>query len=207
METNMSEKNEDEAQIVRDLIQSIEDQNVCWTPETLVHYGPARRTISFWSDVTPQSVLPVISQIVELEHREKAPIKIHMNTSGGSLHDALALYDIMNAVESEIILTATGICASAGLILLAGANKRFCTSNTTFFYHQPILTGGLEILSTEQMLETSSAYQLNQRTYDNIIKARFNIPEDVWATNFEGRISKYFTAQEALEFGMVDAIF
>jgi ATP-dependent Clp protease protease subunit len=203
----MSDKNEDEAQIVRDIIQSIEDQNISWTPETLVHYGPSRRTISFWSDVTPQSVLPLISQIIELEHREKAPIKIHMNTSGGSLHDALALYDIMTTVESEIILTATGMCASAGLILLAGANKRFCTSNTTFFYHQPVLANGLEILSTEQMIETSSAYQLNQRTYDNIIKIRFNISEDIWAANFEGKISKYFTAQEALEFGMVDAIF
>ena len=204
----MSENTEeaDEAEVVREIIQSIQDSRECWTPETLVHYGPARRNIAFWTDVTQVSVLPIISQIVELEHREKAPIKIHLNTDGGSLHAALALYDVMQMVESEIVVTATGMCASAGLILLAGGDKRYCTKNAQFFYHQPILQNGPEVISTEQMRETAGAYEVSQMTYDNIIKQRFNISESVWQSEFEGRISKYFSAEEALRFGMVDKI-
>ena len=196
----------DEAEVVRDIIQSIQDSRESWTPETLVHYGPARRNIAFWTDVSHISVLPIISQIIELEHREKAPIKIHLNTDGGSLHAALALYDVMRMVDSEIVITATGMCASAGLMLLAGGDKRYCTKNAQFFYHQPVLQSAPEVISTEQMRETAGAYEVSQTTYDNIIKERFNISEPVWQSEFQGRISKYFSAEEALGFGMVDGI-
>ena len=204
MTTNNEEA--EEAEAIREIIQSLQDARECWTPDTLVHYGPGRRNLAFWSDVSQQTVLPIISQIIELEHREKAPIKIHLNTDGGSLHAALALYDVMNMVSSEIIITATGMCASAGLILLAAGSKRYCTKNTQFFYHQPIMQSGPEVISTEQMRETASAYLYSQVTYDKIIKDTFGISDDVWSREFEGKISKYFSAEEALRFGLVDKI-
>lgn len=201
-----SDEEIDESEFVKEIIQSIQDSRECWTPDTLVHYGPARRNLAFWGDVTQQSVLPIISQIVELEHRANEPIKIHLNTDGGSLTAALALYDVMRMVKSEIVITATGMCASAGLIILAGADKRYATKNAQFFYHQPIMQNGPDIISTEQMKEIASAYLYSQVRYDNLVRDRFSIPNSIWNREFEGKISKYFSSSEALQYGMIHKI-
>lgn len=195
-----------DASMVKDIIEAIEEQKESWSPESLVHYGPARRTIAIWSEITNETVLPIISQIIELEHRSKDPIRIHLNTDGGSLSAALALYDTMRMVESKIVITATGMCASAGLLILAGGDKRFCTKNAQFFYHQPVMQFGGEVLSSPQMSEIRDAYSKNQTVYDRVLRDRFAISDEDWSQNFDGKIAKYFYPDEALSFGFVDEI-
>ena len=204
----MSEENDQEKaeEAIREILQSVQESNEVWPPDALLHYGPSRRNIAFWGDVTNESVLPTISQLIELEHRSKKPIRLHLNTDGGSLTAALALYDIMKMIDSEIYVTTTGMCASAGLIILAGGTKRFCTPHARFFYHQPVLHSGPEIISGEQMSQVSGAYQNSQITYDKILKEEFNISETTWNQEFKSKISKYFSADDALNYNVVDGI-
>lgn len=177
-----------------------------WTPADIVHYGPTSRTIAIWSDITAQSVFPIISQLIQLEHQSHEPIKIHLCTDGGSLSAASALYDTMRMISSPIIITATGVCASAGLLLLLGGDKRYCTKNTQFFYHQPVMTGEVATISADMIKENTSEYLYQQIKYDSILRERTGISDDDWFSTFEGKISKYFDAEEAISYGFVDSV-
>tara|TARA_Y100000034_G_C6796589_1_gene357060 strand:+ start:322 stop:951 length:630 start_codon:yes stop_codon:yes gene_type:complete len=177
-----------------------------WTPGDILYYGPTKRTIPFIGEINQESSLPFISQLLELEAREPGvPITVHLNTEGGSLTDAFATYDAMRSITSPLIVITTGICASAGLLLLSAGDARFATENTLFFYHQPILP--LEgLMSREQVDQTKLSYYRVQDSYDETLMKRCKIKKSVWKKEFTGRIAKNFNAQEALEYGFIRGV-
>lgn len=177
-----------------------------WTPGDILYYGPTKRTLAFVGEINQESTLPFISQLLELEAREPGvPINVHLNSEGGSLTDAFAAYDTMRTITSPIIMITTGVCASAGLLLLSAGDARFSTENTLFFYHQPVLP--LEgLMSREQVDQTQLSYYRVQDSYDEALIKRCKIKRSVWKKEFTGRIAKNFNAQEALEFGLIRGI-
>jgi len=177
-----------------------------WSPSDILYFGPVRRAVSLYGPVTRESVFPLISQILELEQRDPGkPIRLHINTEGGSLADALALYDALRGVTGPIITVATGMCASAGLLLLSAGDLRLSTENTLFFYHEPILPLD-EIVSKKQLNELVKAYDLCKESYENIIKTRTGISEEIWSEEFENETSKYFDVEKALEYNFIDDV-
>ena len=178
----------------------------CWTPSDICFYGSTRRALNLYTPIVSATVLPLISQLLELEHQAPGhPIRLHINTEGGSLTDALALYDTMRNITSPILTVATGVCSSAGLLILAGGDYRVATENTMFFYHEPVMTLG-EVTSMEDMMETTKAYSMSMETYVSLIKERINISEEVWKKEFEGKTKKYFNSEEALRYNFVKEI-
>lgn len=178
----------------------------CWSPSDIVYYGPETRSICLWGPVTYTSSLPIISQILELNSFDpQAPIKLTINTEGGSLTDAYAIYDALRTVEAPIITIATGMCASAGLALLSAGDLKLCTKNTIFFYHQTILDGP-SLNSLEASNATNQAYEMCHDLYDRTLIEKTKISKDEWNTNFKNRTVKYFNATEALKYGFVDDI-
>ena len=176
-----------------------------WTPGDILYYGPENRSVALYSGIGKESALVLVSQLLELENREVAPIKIHLNTEGGSLSDALAIYDCIRSISSPVIVVATGICASAGLIILSAGDLRLATQNCLFFYHQAILAPE-SISSFEEIDSTHSAYKLCQERYDSILKSRSKMNKTLFKKEFQGRTSKYFTAEEAEEYKLIDGI-
>ena len=85
---------------LEELMQGMES----WSPADVLYFGPLRRAVSLYGPVTRESVFPVISQVLELEQRDPGkPIRLHINTEGGSLSDALALYDALRGVSLSLI--------------------------------------------------------------------------------------------------------
>ena len=187
---------------LQELMQGVES----WSPADILYFGPLRRAVSLYGPVTRESVFPLISQILELEQRDPGkPIRLHLNTEGGSLSDALALYDALRGVTGPIITVATGMCASAGLLLLSAGDLRLATKNTLFFYHEPILPLE-EISSKKQLDETVKAYDLCKASYENIIKERTGMSNEVWNQEFDGETSKYFDVSKALQYNFIDDV-
>lgn len=176
-----------------------------WTPGDVPYYGPVDRAIALYGEISRESALVTISQLLELDRREDAPIQIHLNTDGGSLADALAIYDQIRSLDSPVIVVATGTCASAGLIILSAGDLRMATEHCLFFYHQAILPPE-GITCFEQIDSTHMAYQLCQTTYDNIIIKRSKMSKTMFKKEFKGKISKYFTAEEAEKYKLIDGI-
>lgn len=177
-----------------------------WSPNDILYFGPLRRAIALYGPVTRETVFPLISQILELEQQDPGkPIRLHINTEGGSLSDALALYDALRSVSAPIITVTTGMCASAGLLLLAAGDLRLATPNTVFFYHEPILPLE-EISSLKSLRETGEAYKMCKHTYESIIKNRTKISDKLWRKDFDGETSKYFNVEQALKYNFIDDI-
>lgn len=200
----MPEETEEESEVGA-LLQQLQKES--WTPGDILHYGPERRTLAIWCDISSESVLPIISQLLELEHRSPGePIKVHLCTEGGSLSAALALFDTMRMITSPVIITATGVCASAGLLILAAGDRRYSTENTQFFYHQPIMPGEAPMISAEMVTETANAYIEQQVNYDKLIRERCEIDDGVWSAHFEGKVAKYFSPHEAATYGLIHRV-
>ncbi len=92
----------------------------------------------------------VIAQLLYLEKQDpKAPITIYVNSPGGHVTAGLAIYDVMQYVQCDIITVCIGLAASMGSIILVGGTKgkRYSLPHSEIMIHQPM--GGTEGQATD----------------------------------------------------------
>lgn len=175
----------------------------CFEPK---YFGAQTRSIPFFTEVNQNSALLLISQLKHLEELEQdKPITILLNSPGGSLTDALAIYDTITQISCPVIVHVMGLCASAGLLILSAADYRVASPNTTFYYHQPVMDGS-HINSMDNMNHLNEHYSYCKKITDDIIKSRTKIKKTVWNKNFEGKTNFYFNSDEAFGFKLIDLI-
>ena len=75
-----------------------------------------KRSLSFYSDVN-RDTLSLTSQLLELDSISNEPIRLYINTEGGS-YDGFAIFDAIKNIDSPVISIVSGLCASAGLLFL-----------------------------------------------------------------------------------------
>ena len=105
-----------------------------WMQGEIKYFGPSKRSLSFYCDVNRESALSLTSQLLELDSINTEPIRIYINTEGGSLTDGFAIYDAIKNIESPVIGIVSGLCASAGLIILAACDYRMSTDNLSLIH-------------------------------------------------------------------------
>jgi ATP-dependent Clp protease protease subunit len=145
-----------------------------------------------------------IQKLLYLQYESRTQeIHFYINCPGGSVTATLAIYDTMQYMECPISTYCMGIAASgAALILAAGTKgKRYALPNSKVMIHQPWgQVGGqvsdIEIQATEIMKE---------RARLNDILAR-HTGQPLERIERETDRDRYFTAQEAKEFGLVDEV-
>ena len=178
-----------------------------WSPLDLTFFGPQNKIISLWGPINDDSSLPIISQIMELDKlKDNNPITILMNTEGGSQMDAYAIYDTIKTISTPVTVIATGLCASAGLIILSAANYKLATPNTIFFYHQTTMESQKGLHSIEASEGISKAYRMLSDRYNNTIINNSNLNENSWKLSFQDKTVKYFNSKQALQYGIINDI-
>jgi ATP-dependent Clp protease, protease subunit len=189
--------------ILNELISGDQDLTI-WDPHEHKYFGPSTRALAFFGDVNEDRSRLLISQILHLEQlSETEPITIYLNTQGGSLTDGLAIYDTIKQVSCPVIVVVTGLCASAGLLILAGGDYKVSTENTIFFYHQPIMSDS-SVNSSNDMISFSQHYNACKEIADNIILKNSKMKKSLWNANFKDKTSFYFNAQQALSFNLIN---
>jgi ATP-dependent Clp protease, protease subunit len=186
--------------------EPLSDLSGYWGPNDLRFYGQGSRTIAMNGPINERSSLVYISQLLELV--SQAPmeqIHVHLNTPGGSLHDALAMYDTMVMLPTPIVVTVTGQCASGGLLVLAAADVKLSFPNSMFFYH-PVQWYHPQVGSKEQNEATHKAYTESMARYMECFREGFGLNQRKWRKHFEDVTMKYFFAGEAKELGLLDDI-
>lgn len=133
------------------------------------------------------------------------PITLVINSPGGSIDAGFAIWDQIKMVSSPVTTLVTGLAASMGSILslVAASGRRFATKNARFMVHQPRLSGviqgqatDLEIQAKEMLKTRASLVELYvEKTGKSVAEIERAIDRDTW-----------MTAQEALEFGLLDKI-
>src|SRR3712207_1194686 len=130
-------------------------------------------------------------------------IWLYINSPGGSVSAGMAIYDTMQWVKNDVATVAMGLAASMGQFLLCAgsAGKRYALPHARIMMHQP--SGGLggtasDIkIQAEQMLYTKHkmAELIAQHTGQSVEQIEADSDRDRW-----------FTADEALDYGFVDAV-
>ena len=130
-------------------------------------------------------------------------IQIYINSPGGSVYAGLALYDTMQYIGPDVATICTGMAASmAAVLLCAGVpQKRTALRHSRIMIHQPM--GGASGQASDIEIEAREIQKVKKELYE-IIAAHSKQPFDkVWADSDR---DYWMTAQEALEYGMIDEI-
>jgi ATP-dependent Clp protease, protease subunit len=161
------------------------------------------RIIFLGTEVKDENANAICAQLLLLAAEDSKDIHLYINSPGGSVSAGMAIYDTMQYVKPDVVTVAMGLAASMGQFLLtAGAKgKRYATPHARIMMHQP--SGGMggsasDIrIQAEQMLHTKRQMAaLNaQHTGRTVAEIENDSDRDRW-----------FTAEEALEYGFVDHV-
>ncbi len=146
----------------------------------------------------------IIAQLLFLEAEDaKKEIKMYINSPGGSVTAALAIYDTMQYVKPEVATICIGQAASAAAVLLAAgtAGKRFSLPNARVLIHQ--VMGGAEGQAKDVAIQTREMLRIKNQV-DKILAHHTGQP----IKNIEHDTDRDFfmTAEEAKKYGIVDKI-
>lgn len=164
------------------------------------------RIIFLGEDVNATSASLVIAQLLFLESEDPdKEIFLYINSPGGSITDGMGIVDTMNYIKCPVSTICVGLAASFGAVLLANGEKgkRFATPNSEILIHQPLISGGLAGQTTEikihadHMVKTRE--KLNKLLSEKTGQSLEQIEKDTERDH-------YMTAQEALEYGLIDEI-
>lgn len=146
----------------------------------------------------------VIAQLLFLDSQNpKEDIKMYINSPGGSVSSALAIYDTMQYVKAEVQTICIGMAASAAALLLASGKtgKRMALPNSEVMIHQVL--GGTQGQATD--IDIHARHILKTRDRLNKILAKHTGQKLVKIEKDTER-DYFMTAEEALKYGIVDKI-
>lgn len=163
------------------------------------------RIIFLGTEVNDYTANVIQAQLLYLDSVDpNGDINIYLNTPGGSVYAGLGIYDTMQFINSKVGTICTGMAASMGAVLLVAGEKdmRAALPHSRVMIHQPL--GGIqgqasdiEITAREILKIKDELYQIiSDHSGQTTEKIRQDADRDYW-----------MTAQEALDYGMVDKIY
>lgn len=162
------------------------------------------RIIFLGEQVDEHSANLIVAQLLFLDNQDpKKDIFLYINSPGGSVYDALAIYDTMNFVKADVQTVGIGVQASAAAFLLSSGakGKRFLLPHATVMIHQP--SSGTRGKVTDQEIDLKESLRVKQLLEDIMAKntgqKKAQIHEDM-------ERDRWMTAEEAKKYGLVDAI-
>lgn len=146
----------------------------------------------------------IVAQLLFLEKENPdEDIQMFINSPGGSVSAGMAIIDTMNYIKPDVSTTAVGMAASMGTMLLVnGADKkRFALPNSKIHIHQPL--GGVSGQASDIKIEAEEIIKIRESLY-KILADRTGT--DIKQIEKDADRDKYFTAQEAVKYGIVDKV-
>ena len=162
------------------------------------------RIIFVSGEINDQMADVIVAQLLLLEFEDsEKDIQLYINSPGGSVTAGLAIYDTMNYIKPDVSTICIGQAASMGAILLtAGAKgKRYSLPNSNILIHQPL--GGAQGQATDINIVAEQILKIRERL-NKIISDTSG--QDVEQVIKDTERDKYMTAQEALDYGLIDKV-
>lgn len=162
------------------------------------------RIIFLGSDVNEASANTIVAQLLFLQAQDpKKDIYFYINSPGGSVYDALAVYDTMEYITNDVQTVGIGVQASAAAFLLSSGTKgkRFALPNSTVMIHQP--SSGTRGKVTDQEIDLRESLRIKKLLEEIMAKNTGQKPAKI---HEDMERDKWLTAKEAKEYGIVDDI-
>ena len=162
------------------------------------------RVIFLIGEINQSSAARVMMQMLYLEDQKRGQqINLYINSPGGAVDDTLAMYDTMQMITSDVATYCIGRAYSGAAVLLCAgsANKRHILPHAKVMVHQP--WGGITGQTTDIQIQAEQILN-SKATLNKIIANHTGQPFDTVAQ--DGERDKYFTAEEAKAYGLVDEV-
>lgn len=146
----------------------------------------------------------IVAQLLFLDNEDpKEEIKLYINSPGGSVTAGLAIYDAMQLVRAPVATFGMGVAASMGALLLAAGRKgrRWMLPNAEAMIHQPL--GGVQGQATDIKIAADRIQAMKMRLTRILAEHTGQTVEKVAA---DTERDHYLTAEEAVAYGLIDAI-
>jgi ATP-dependent Clp protease protease subunit len=162
------------------------------------------RIIFLGSPVDDEIANLTIAELLHLESEDPdKDIALYINCPGGSVYDALAIYDAMQFVKPAIATISVGIAMSVGALLLAGGEhgKRMALPNAKILIHQ--LWGGFEGQASDIEIQARETIWLKRRI-EQLIAQHSGQPLEKVSQDMDR--DYFMSADEAVLYGIVDSV-
>lgn len=162
------------------------------------------RIILLYGEINTEMAQIITAQLLYLDSIDnEKDISLYINSPGGSVTDGLAIIDSMNLIKAPVATYCIGSCASMGAMILSHGEKgkRYCLPNGEVMIHQPL--GGAKGQATEIEIVAKRILKMK----DDLIKMLSNVTgQPVEKVRNDCERDYFLTAEEALEYGLVDKI-
>lgn len=162
------------------------------------------RIILLYGQIDDNMAASITSQLLFLEQEDpEADITMYINSPGGSVTAGFAIYDTMQYIKPDVRTIGIGIAASmAAFLLSAGTHdKRYVLPNSEVMIHQPL--GGAQGQATDIQIVAKNIQRTKERLYTIMANNTGQSYDKVYEACER---DNYLSAQEALDFGLVDKI-
>lgn len=163
-----------------------------------------QRIVLLGTQVDEVSANRVCAQLLLLSAQDpRSDISLYVNSPGGSVTAGLAIYDTMRLIPNDVSTLAMGFAASMGQFLLTVGTpgKRFALPNARIMMHQPSAGIGGTAADIEIQAEN---LQFTKKAVERITAQHTGQSEETIAR--DGDRDRWFTAEQAREYGMVDRV-
>ena len=162
------------------------------------------RIIMLTDEVNDVTSSLVVAQLLYLGGQDPSKdISLYINSPGGSVTAGMAIYDTMQYIKCDVSTICMGMAASMGAFLLAAGTKgkRLSLPNSDIMIHQP--SGGAKGQATDIMIHANYITK-KKKLLNEILAERTGQPLETIMQDTER--DNFMTAQEALEYGLIDRI-
>lgn len=162
------------------------------------------RVVMLDGEVNDQSASLITAQLLYLESVDPdADISLYINSPGGSVSAGMGIIDTMNLIKPDVVTIGCGMSASMGAVILASGTKgkRYVLPHGEVMIHQPL--GGTQGQATDIVI-TAEHIKSIRKTINHILAEATGRDYDEIDRDTER--DNYMSAQEAVDYGLVDAI-
>ncbi len=166
------------------------------------------RRIFLYGDVDETAIAKAIRGMYLLSDVNKEPIELYVSSYGGDLDEAFALHDVTRTIAAPVHTVALGKCQSAAPLIVACGQKgyRYASENVAFMLHDVALSDLPNDVPPLYVERYAQAARAQVTTYARLLAAYTKKPARHWSSIFSGKSDKFFTAEQAVAWGLVDQI-
>ncbi len=164
-----------------------------------------RRELFLWDGVDDETAMRLVQQLLYLDAQSHEDITLFINSPGGVISSGLAIYDAMQAVESDVRTVVCGQAASMGAVLAASgaAGKRCSWPHARIMIHQPLISGQYYGPATDVQIQADEMLRIRQELNRILAKHTGRTEEEIERDTDR---DNFMSAEEAKAYGLVDKV-
>ncbi len=162
------------------------------------------RIIMLSEEINDTTASLVVAQLLYLEAQDPdKDVYLYINSPGGSITSGMAIYDTMRYIKCDVSTICVGMAASMGAFLLAAGTKgkRICLPNSEVMIHQPL--GGMQGQATDIQIHAAHILRIKEKM-NRLLAEMTGQPVELVTRDTER--DNFMTAQQALEYGIIDKV-